>query len=110
MRLTRVLIGIAAACAACLVLTVGSATAKTVYQYEYSGEYFDGTGSTKGPVQRHRSVASTTSRRANRSTWASLSVPGAIAKFSKTGTPKKFSALNNGAGRDYIDLGSRRRQ
>ena len=34
--------------------------------------------------------------------------PGIIAKFNKNGTPANFSALNNGAGRDYIDLGIRR--
>ena len=47
MRSTRVLIGIAAA-AALLLLIAGSASAKTVYKYVYSGEYFDGSGSLKG--------------------------------------------------------------
>ena len=103
MRLTRVLIGIAAAVSLCLLLAAGPAGAKTVYQYEYSGEFFDGTGSTKGPFigtlggidydpaseTLHLGVPST---------------PGAIAKFSKTGTPMNYSALNGGAGRDFIEL------
>ena len=98
-RLTRNLIGIAAACVTCLVLLTGSASAKTVYKYVYSGEYFDGSGSTKG---QFKTLGGLDYDPATQNLY--VSVPGAIDKFTKTGVPANFSALNNGAGRDYIDL------
>ncbi len=103
-RLTRVLIGIAASVAACFLVMAGSAGAKTVYQYEYSGEYFDGAGSSKG--QFKGSLGGIEYEPATESLYVGLpTTPTAIGKFSKAGAPKKFSALNNGAGQDYIDLG-----
>ena len=45
--LTRILVGAIGALALCILLTASSASAKTVYPYEYAG-FFDGTGSTKG--------------------------------------------------------------
>jgi hypothetical protein len=103
-RLTRVLIGIAASVAACLLVMAGPAGAKTVYQYEYSGSFFDGAGSTKG--QFTGNLGGIDYDPATESLYLGLpSTPTAIGKFSKTGTPLNFSALNNGAGRDYIDLG-----
>lgn len=102
-RSIRVMIGIAAAAALCLFLAAGSASAKTVYKYVYSGESFDGSGSTKG--QFHE-LAGIDYEPANEKLYVSVpGSPGIIAKFNKNGTPAKFSALNNGAGRDYIDLG-----
>ena len=53
-RSTRILIGIAAAVAACLFLAAGSASAKTVYKYVYSGEFIDGSGSSKGQFKAAR--------------------------------------------------------
>ncbi|HEY1285744.1 MAG TPA: hypothetical protein VGF04_06615 [Solirubrobacterales bacterium] len=102
-RLTRALIGIAAACAACLVLIAGPAAAKTVYKYEYSG-FFDGTGSVKGPF---KSLGGIDYEPATEKLYVSVGVPGStgiIDKFTKAGVPANFSALNNGAGRDFIDL------
>ena len=46
-RLSRTLIGAVGALALCILVTASSATAKTVYPYEYAG-FFDGTGSSKG--------------------------------------------------------------
>src|SRR5262245_64065808 len=97
-RSVRVLIGIAVALAACLFLAVGSASAKTVYTYVYSGEFFDGSGSTKG---QFKSLAGIDYEPATEKLYVSVpGSPGIIAKFNKNGTPAKFSALNNGAGRD----------
>ena len=104
MRSTRILFGIAAAVAACLLLAVGSASAKTVYKYVYSGESFDGSGSTKG---QFKSLAGIDYEPATEKLYVSVpGSPGIISKFNKNGTPANFSALNNGAGRDYIDLES----
>jgi hypothetical protein len=97
-RLARVLLGVAA-CVTCLALVTGSAGAKTIYKYVYSGEFFDGSGSTKG---QFRSLGGIAYDPATQNLY--VSVPGAIDKFTKTGVPANFSALNNGAGRDYIDL------
>lgn len=102
-RLTRVLIGIAAVCATSLFLIAGSASAKTIYQYVYSGEYFDGSGSSKG---QFKSLAGIDYEPATQKLYVSVpGSPGVIDKFTKTGVPANFSALNNGAGRDYIDTG-----
>ena len=102
-RSTRILIGIAMAVATCLFLAVGSASAKTVYKYVYSGEFIDGSGSTKG---QFRQLAGIDYEPATEKLYVSVpGSPGVIQKFNKNGTPANFSALNNGAGRDYIDLG-----
>ena len=102
-RLTRVLIGIAAALATCLILAVGPASAKTVYKYVYSGEYFDGSGSLKG---QFKGLGGIDYEPATGKLYVSVpGSPGIISKFNKNGTPANFSALNNGSGRDYIDLG-----
>jgi hypothetical protein len=102
--LSRVLIGVMGAVALCALLIASSAAAKTVYPYEYAG-FFDGTGSSKGQFKSQ--LAGIDYWPAGQNLMVSVSgEPGIIAKFTKTGTPAKFTALNNGAGRDYIDLGS----
>jgi hypothetical protein len=102
-RLTRILIGIAAACVACLALATGSASAKTIYKYVYSGEYFDGSASSKG---QFKELGGIDYEPATQKLYVSVpGSPGVIEKFTKAGVPANFSALNNGAGRDYIDLG-----
>jgi len=103
--LTRVLVGVTATLVLCLLLAAAPAGAKTVYQYEYSGEFFDGTGSSKG--QFKTALGGIDYWPAGQNLMVSVGgEPGIITKFTKTGTPANFSALNSGAGRDYIDLGT----
>ena len=103
MRSTRILIGVAIACVTCLALVTGSAGAKTIYKYVYSGEYFDGSASSKG---QFKELGGIDYEPATQKLYVSVpGSPGIIEKFTKTGVPANFSALNNGAGRDYIDLG-----
>ena len=66
------------------------------------------TAAARRKANSNRSPESTTSRRPESCYVSVPGSPGIIAKFNKNGTPANFSALNNGAGRDYIDLGSRR--
>jgi hypothetical protein len=102
--LSRVVVGIMAALALTILLAAPSASAKTVYPYEHAG-FFDGTGSVKG--QFKTTLGGIDYWPSGQNLIVSVSgEPGIIAKFTKTGTPANFSALNSGAGRDYIDLGS----
>lgn len=103
--LTRVLAGVTAAVALCLMLAAAPAGAKTVWSYKYSGQFIDGTGSSKG--QFKSALGGIDYWPEGQSLIVNVSGdPSIIAKFNKNGTPSKFSALNSGAGRDYIDLGS----
>ena len=102
--LTRILAAVTAALVLGILLAASSASAKTVYPYEFAG-FFDGTGSTKGQFKSE--LAGIDYWPTGQNLMVSVAgEPGIIAKFNKNGTPANFSALNNGAGRDYIDLGS----
>ena len=102
MKTLRILIGVVAACVTCLLLVTGSASAKTVHKYVYSGEFFDGSGSSKG---QFKSLGGLDYDPATEKLYVNVfGSPSVITKFTKAGVPAKFSALNNGAGRDYIDL------
>src|SRR6476661_5111570 len=83
LRLSRALIGAMGAVAVCALLIASSATAKTVYPYEYAG-FFDGTGSSKGQFKSN--LAGIDYWPAGQNLMVSVSgEPGIIAKFTKTG-------------------------
>jgi hypothetical protein len=104
-RLTWILLGIAASVALCLALAAGSASAKTIYPYEYSGTYIDGTGTANGLFKE--ALAGIEYQPSTEKFFVSTRKEGSgiIDKLNKNGTPGSFTGLNNGAGRDYIDLG-----
>src|SRR5215213_589611 len=96
----RLLTAILAALALSIALGVGSASARTVYDYEYSGFYIDGSGSSKGQFTNQISGPEYDE------TTETLIVPvgtepGYATKFNKDGTPAQFS----GTGSDTVTAG-----
>ncbi len=101
----KILTGIAAALALTLAFAAGPASAKQVYTYQYSGVYYDGTGSEAGQFNTPFGGLAYDEQQEQLIVGRAQS-EGKISKFTKTGTPAKFSALNGGTGGDTITLGT----
>jgi hypothetical protein len=100
----RLLTGIAAGVALAFAFAANSASAKQVYDYKYSGTFFDGSGSEKGSFTNVLGDIGY-DKTAERLYVAASGSPGVVEKFTKAGAASNFSGLNGGAGQDYIDLG-----
>jgi DNA-binding beta-propeller fold protein YncE len=85
----------------CLALALaGTAQAKQVYDYEYSGTYFDGSGSENGPFVS--TIGGLGYDESSESLYVGVGgEPGTVRKFTLAGAPANFSSLEQ----DYIDLG-----
>src|SRR5690349_21336288 len=89
--LRRFLTCIGAGLALSLVFAVGSASAKTVYDYVYSGTYID--GSSIGKPFDSGLAGLAYDRHAHRLMVADGGNPGTISRFTTSGTPIAFAAL-----------------
>jgi hypothetical protein len=89
--LRRFLTCIGAGFALSLALAAGSASAKTVYDYVYSGTYID--GSTGGKPFDSGLAGIAYDQHAHRLLVADASTPAVISSYTLSGTPVAFSAL-----------------
>src|SRR5260221_2387113 len=95
--LTRLLTVIVAALALSLAFTAGSASAKQVYNYVYSGEYIDGSGSEHGTFTE--AIGYLAYDKAHDQLL--VSEGGHVTRFTKNGTPVPFAAT----GTDSLPIG-----
>ena len=106
-RLTRIVAGIGALIALSLAVTASSASATTVYNYVYSGSYFDGSGAGKqfdvrvGGIEYDRANHifyigdSSQGYEHGIPGWVTKITPaGAGVNFAATGTPQIYSPRN----------------
>lgn len=94
------LAAISAALIACLSITASSASAQVVEPIVYSGESFNGSGSTAGTFDRLEAIAIDTAHR--RVYTAEVGHGGSISRFDMAGVAAPFSGL---AGASSIDVG-----
>jgi hypothetical protein len=86
----RLLVGVAATLALSLAFVAASASAKTVYEYVYSGTYFDGTGSTNGTFPQEAAGLAYDAHQERFLVGVGAN-PSYISKFTKAGAPSPFS-------------------
>jgi hypothetical protein len=105
MRTIRLLAAVAATVAVSLVFLAAVASAKTVYDYVYSGTFFDGTGSTNGQFPTEAAGLAYDAH-AERFYVGVGTNPSYISKFTKAGVADPFSvsglsttmSVENGSG------------
>jgi hypothetical protein len=90
----RLLTGIVAACVLSLALTAGSASARTAYEYVYSGEYIDGS-STFQPFGAELGGLDYDPATGTLYVAHGGSTHGYVQKYSLTGVPQDFSGLGS---------------
>src|SRR5829696_3934021 len=98
----RLLTAILAALALSVALSVGSASARTVYDYEYSGFYIDGGTSSKGAFKGDffTQLSGPAYDEATETLIVPVATdPGYAVKFNKDGSPAQFT----GVGSDTIE-------
>ncbi len=99
----RLLLGCTAALVSSLSLMAGTASAETIYNYVYSGQYVDGTGSDVGQFNSAEGISGVAYDKARHRILVVVTGPTTkVVALKENGEPDSFSGLG---GSDTIDTG-----